>query len=101
MATIALKLGGNDTNIATAIVTYDPANETTYPDGSLDINACEFSGIVVTIVGGPVTISIWRKQGSSKTPWKTQTLGVGVHLFQSGGPVKIISDIETWHTTVI
>ena len=96
MATLPFKLGGNDTTTVSTVVTYDPANTVINPDGSDNITDCDLSQVEVTVVGGAITIHLWRKQGESKSPWKSETLDPGVYTYQAGGPVKTFGDIASW-----
>ncbi len=97
MATRVMKLGGDEDTIVVAVVSYDPANEATFPDGSSDITACDLISVQVTVAGvGPVTIAIWRKQGNSRVPWREATLAAGVYTYDAGGPVQTFGDIALW-----
>ncbi len=96
MAIKAIKLGGNTTTTVSAVVTYAPANTFLNPDGSDNITDCDLSQVEVTVIGGAITIHLWRKQGQSKSPWRSETLDPGVYTYQAGGPVKTFGDIASW-----
>lgn len=93
MATVTVPIIAFD-GFVTVAVQYD---DTTVTGTADTFDAALIRAVVTNESGGNVRLELVRGNGA---PWQSAVVGPGVTNFNSGGPVRRLSDLARWSLTV-